>query len=395
MATNTPTSTVNVFGGINNKIDPQRLGLRGLVSGDNIDIDGAGRMSARAGRTVSNSTPYYGAFSTFDHERTYAMTSAGELEDWSASPYTLRTGFVGYPYWAQIGNTVFVGNENQCWRIGVDNVVEDNAIARPDPLTLSVVKGALPAGQYRFVQVQLSSRGRESAPSVESVVTVDGTQGIQVSGITGQRIYVAPADSRVFGWWLDTAQSVLNYARVAESLGEELRTLNLQPMPTGKCLAIYQGQLFCSVYDPRSDVSAVYRSVSLWTDLCATVGGVKFIPGEVRAMAGLKDGLLICTERQIFVLIEDGSTSNLIEQAKFGVPPGQAITFDEHMPGEDTLECWVWTQRGLYKALPFAEVTPHFAPAISDFVGTAVVRRGGDFRFIAAVSPSGVSDNST
>lgn len=389
MTTNTPTLQVSEFTGINNKTDPLALGLGGFVSADNVDVDDANRLHLRNGQTSLNTTAYRGAYATFDKTRCYAVTATGDLQDFStdAAP-VLRAGFVGYPYWVQIADIVFVGNENQCWRITPAGRVSDNALARPDPPKLTAVAGNLPAGQYRFVVVSVA--GRESAPSAESIITVDGTQNIQVSAISGQRLYVAPANSKVFGWWRDTTDAALVYAATAEQLGEELRTLNLQPMPAGRCLAQYQGRLHCALYDPRTDVSVIYRSLPQWWDLCDPVQDMKLIPGEVRALAGVAGGLVVCTDRQIGYI---DANDNWVPFADYGVPPGQPIAFDEKIPGEEIAMCWIWTQHGVLKALPFLEVTPQFAPPIADWVGACVVRERGDSRLVATLSPFDTADN--
>lgn len=380
---NAPTLATAQFFGIRNKSDS--VGLAGFTAADNVIIDGAGVLAVRRGQTALNATAYRGAYATPDGKRGYAVTAAGALQDWStdAAP-VLASGFVGYPYWCQAADTVFVGNENQVWRIGADRSITANALPQPRPPLLTAVTGALPAGQYRFVQVTVSG-GRESAPSSEAIITVNGSQNIQISGITGQRIYVCPADSKLYGWWRDTSAAALVYAgTTAEVLGEGLSTLNLQPMPLGRCLALQERRLHCAVYDARAKVSTLYRSLPGWWDLSDIVVDTKLVPGEIRAMAGLPGGLLIGTERQVFVLADNVLT----KLADYGVPPGQAIAFDQ-----SGATCWIWTQRGLRSALPFAEVTPQHAPPIADWVGTAVVREGGDTRFIVALSPFANPDN--
>jgi hypothetical protein len=389
---NTPTLQVTEFTGINNKTDPQTVGTNGFVVADNVDIDSTGtHLSARHGQTLEDATAFRGAFATTDALRCYAVTGSGDLVNWNGAAQVLRSGFVGYPYWVQIANVVFVGNENQCWRIPPNNQVEDNAASQPAPLKLTAVAGALPPGQYRFVQVSVMAGGRESAPSVPSVITLDGTQNVQISGITGQRIYVCPADSKVFGWWLDTGESVLVYAQGANTLGEELTTLNLYPMQAGRALAYYEGRLYCAVYDQATKLSVIFRSLPGYWDLCEPLD-VKMIPGEVRAMAGLPSGLVVCTDRQIGSI---DTNDNWIPFADYGVPPGQPIAFDQKVAGEPATQCWIWTNRGVCKALPFIEVTPQFAPPIADWTGAAIVRSGGDERFVATLSPFAAADNAT
>jgi hypothetical protein len=392
---NTPTLDVPKFSGLQNKADPETVGLRGFVAADNINIDSSGaHVSTRDGQTSFDNTNYRGAYATFDATRCYAVTAAGALAGWNGAAMTLRTGFVGYPYWVQIGDDVFVGNENQRWVVGPDNVVHDSVIAQPAPLQLLAVAGNLPPGQYRFVQVAVVN-GRESAPSVVATIVLDGTQNVQVSGITGQRIYVCPADASVFQWWTDTSHATLVYAQLAESLGEELRTNDLLPMPFGRCLAQYQGRLYCSLYDRASDQSVVFRSLPFWWDLIDMREGYKLMPGEVRAMAGLPEGLVVCTDRQIGAIVDDAWQP----YSDYGVPPGQPIALDVKVIDRQAdspptvKQCWIWSQRGVVQALPFQDVTPQFSPPVSNFAGAVVMRKHGDERLIVAVSPSGVDDN--
>lgn len=378
MTFNSPTVAVNSFVGLLNKADPRSFGLNGFTIANNVVIDGDGVLMARVGMTRVNTTAYRGAYGTPDKSRAYAVTVSGDLEDWTtdAAP-VLRSGFTGYPYWAQVGDVVFVGNETQVWRI-TPSRVEDNAFTQPQPLKLTPVTGHLAAGQYRFVQVGVDHR--ESAPSVESIITLDGTQDVLVEGITGQRLYVAPANSKVFGWWRDTTASSLVYAAHADELGEGLRSFNMRPMPFGKCLCIHEMALHASVYDARTKLSVLYRSVPQWWDLTTQTDGLidfTLVPGEIRAMGTTPQGLVIGTDQRIYSLA-DGVLTVL---AEYGVPPGQAMSYDEKGG------LWVWTNRGLASALPFTEVIPHYAPPEADFVGTIVKREGGDTRFVATVSP--------
>jgi hypothetical protein len=384
VASNSPTLSAHQFGGLFNKIEPQELGLDGFTQADNLNIDGSGRsVFARRGQTQINSTPYRGAYATPDKKCCYAVTAAGVLENWAGAGAAMRSGFVGYPYWTQIADIVFAGNESQIWRITPDGQVADNAITQPPSPQLTAVTGALPAGQYRFVVVGVSA-GRESAPSISAIITVDGTQDIQVSGIFGQRLYVAPANANGFYWWRDPAATALVYAGVtAEALGEELRTLDLDPMPAGRCLAEYQQRLYVAQYDARVNESTVYSSFGNWWDICDTFEHRRTIPGEVRAMAGHKDGLLIATDRQILMLANDTLTA----LADYGVPPGQPIAVDR------SGQLWIATRKGFCSALPFAEVTPHFDLPDADWTGSAVLRQDGDERLVVTLSPFGLADN--
>ena len=381
---NIPTVAITEFGGLRNKQAPQEFGLHGMVTADNMNIDAAGKtMFVRRGQTLLAATAYRGAFSAADKTRVYAVTDAGVLEDWTGgSAAALRSGFVGYPYWTQIADIVFVGNEHQTWRIFPTGKVTDNALQQPSSPQLTPVVGTLPAGQYRVVVVSVEA-GRESAPSDQAIIEVDGTQDILVSDIQGQRLYVAPANAQWLYYWCDTTATTLVYGGAATALGEELETRDLDMMPDGRCLASYQKRLYNAVYDAQRGVSSLSCSLGSWWDLADSGQDVRIVLGEIRAMYGLPDGLVIGTDRNIWVMVEDEIT----KVADYGVPPGEPFAVDEGG------KLWLATRRGFASALPFTEVATHFELPDADWSGSAVIRQDGDERFIVTVSPFDTADN--
>lgn len=373
---NAPTLDVNEWRGLVNKTEPRTYGLMGMQQADNLRIDRQGKLNTRQGLTERSSTAFRGAFSTADERRAYGVSAAGDLVRWP-SESVLRSGFVGFPYWAEFTDHVLVGNASQVWRVYLDGNVVDNAMVRPEAPGLELRDGNLPPGVYRFVAVDVGVE--ESAPSDQSAIEVDGTQNIYVNA-PGMRIYVCPANSTSFFQWRGSGV----YLGRPEQLGALLETRGLWPMPTGDCLALYEEALYVSTYLPELDVSAVWRSKGLWHGLCDIRGeGPQLFAGQVRLLTGNAAGLLVGTDREIGAITDERYT----KFCDFGVASGLAGNVD------DRGNVHLLTQRGFATAFPFRMVNDDFSPPACDLARTAVVREGGDERLIAMVSISGDPDN--
>lgn len=369
------TVDVTRWRGLKNKVDPHILGLTGFTSADNVRVDATGqKLFARVGQTELNTTNYRGAYGTTDKSRGYAITAAGALIQYPNT--TLRSGFVGEPYWAELNDFVIVGNQYQTWRIDMAGQVTDNAIPRPAAPLLSATFGNLPAGVYRVVVCDIDRE--ESAPSDESSIELDGTQNLYIQA-PGQRIYVCPANSTAFFEWLGSGI----YTGRKELLGPQLRTLGLLPMPNGDCVTFYQGALYSSTYMQQQDMSVIWRSKGLWHGLADVKQDIRLIGGEVRMLQGHGQGLLVGTDKEIGSITDAG----YVKLADYGVAPGRPAAVDQNG------NIHAITQRGFISAFPFAEITPDFAPPQCDFVSAAILREGGDTYLVAMASPTDDPDN--
>lgn len=372
---NTPTLNVDKWYGIRNKVGSHQVGLKGFTAADNVRIDGSGeRLTARQGTSQVSATGYRGGFATIDKSLAYGISTAGDLIRYPAS--TLRSGFIGEPYWAEARDYVIVGNSNQTWRVYRDGSVTDNARGRPNSPNLTAVAGNLRPGVYRAVAVSVGLE--ESAPSDESSIELDGTKNLYISA-PGCRVYICPANATGFFEWVGGGI----YTGNPEFLGAQLKTHGLWPMPNGECVTFYQHALYSTTYIAQEDMSVVWRSHGIYHGLAYLETDIRLFPGRVTVLCGQAQGLFIGTDREIGVLTDEGYT----KLTSYGVAQGRAASIDD----KGTL--WCLTQRGYVKAFPFAEVAKDFGPPTCDFVSTAILREQGDHRLIALVSPVGDPDN--
>jgi hypothetical protein len=111
---------------------------------------------------------------------------------------------------------------------------------------------------------------------------------------------------------------------------------------------------------------------------------------EPQMLAPTPTALLIGTDRAVHAY--DGE--NLAEQASYGVVPGWCWARDDDEGGE-SIGVYIWTQRGLCKAMPFVNLTSgHLSVAPGTQAGAAVIAQGGQKRFVAVLHQGGTAFNS-
>ena len=390
-----PTS-VDRFLGLNNTGDPLTLGPSWLVQANNVDVTDAGKLRVRTGytRTMTATPAAGGAYATLDQQRMY-LVDAGTLKamDSKSAAVTLATGLARTPVaWAEINNQVFFTNGTDSGIIAADNEVMPWAWDVPAAPTLAAVTGNLDPGLYRACITHRLPDGRETGPSDVVELEIAEGQALQVSGIeqiAGQttHVYIAPANSTVFQRAGSPGVSAIVWNASPDNLGVDLETFGMDPLPSGcDVIAAWRGRLVAAQYDPAADASAVWLSQPLGFHLFDLEADMVMVPGRVLMLAPQDAGLVIGTENAILAYSAEG----LAELAPYGVVAGQ------HWSPDDDNTVVFWSQRGICRALPFANLTQQYASvAPGVHAGGAVVRMGGQRRYIVSIQQGGSAFNST
>lgn len=117
---------VEIFKGLNNRVDPIRLGLEWQLQADNCLCDDAGFLTRRPGITENIGSGYKDVYGTRDG-RLLAIDSSDRLVqiDEAGSAQVLQTGITGAPFqWAELGYAVFLlGANNSKWAVYPDQVI--------------------------------------------------------------------------------------------------------------------------------------------------------------------------------------------------------------------------------------------------------------------------------
>lgn len=390
---------VTRFRGLNTTGDPLTMGLSWLTEADNINVTGDDKIERRIGHAATATvagTAISSAYATRDQERAYLIDS-GALK--TADNVTLATGLsTDQAHWAEVNDLVFMANGTDAVMIDADNAVHQWAWPVPPSPTLAAVSGTLAAGLYRACTTYILPDGRETGPSEMVEIELIEGQALQVSGIPQvsgyiTRTYICPANSTVFGLARSGSVTAFSWDHPPTSLGLELRTEGCDPIPAG-CDVIqhWQGRIWAALYDPSSDTTAIFPSKPLGFHLFDLDEAVA-VTGCVLMLAPTDAGLVIGTNKHIWARLTDGQLTRI---AHYGVVPGSPWAFDLLEDGRDSDKTvLIWSQRGLCRALPFANLTAgHLSVAPGVEASAAVIARSGEKHFIANLHAGGSAFNS-
>jgi hypothetical protein len=383
----TDKKPIKSFMGLNNVDDPLRLGLVWAEQADNVDIT-YDNMLARCRGFTKRSTNFAitGAYATKDRKRLYVIDT-GELRQVNADmTYSvLKTGLSSAKTWfEEVNGVVFYAN-------GTDYGMIEPSGWRPwgieEPLTQPVLTwatGNLPYGMYRVTCTYVDSRGLESSNGF--IVETAGSGLLQITGIPQKagyttNVYVTMCNGTVFMLLKDRAgTSCTMNDEIA--LGREIPFWDLNG-PQGTIIAHFEGKMYVAQYFPSMDYTAIWFSFPLHYHHFDFGSQGVIVPGEVRMLKSAEKGLVIGTDRKIYVY--DGE--RLSDLADYGVVPGWHAS---ELDGD----VYFWSQRGLCSVFPFknlTEETVSVAPGQS--AGAMVLEKDGMRRYIVALRKDGSAYN--
>lgn len=384
--------SIERFRGLNNVTDPLSLGLEWLVQADNVDVTNRGKLVSRTGYTRTLAASISSAYATLDEARLYAVIGTNlSVMAGSASALTLASVSAAPMSWTEINGQVFFNNGVDSGVIAPDNTVRHWAWTLPTSPDLAAVSGSLAAGQYQVVCTFTLPDGRETGTSDPVVIDLAEGQALQVSAIPQvsgytTNVYIAPANSSVFGLAWESATAAMVWNGSPDDLGRESSTNNLSPLPDGcSVIQAWKGRIFAAQYFPEMDQSVIWESQPLGFHLFNLRQDGMMVPGKVLMLAPHDDGLVIGTDRAVNVWT--GEAFGLL--APYGVVPGR------HWDIDDDKTILFWTTRGVCRALPFSNLTQNtvsVAPGIN--AGGCIVRQGGQKRYLAAIQQGGSAFNS-
>lgn len=382
------------FKGLNTLNDPMEMGLSWLTQADNIDITSADKLQRRAGYDLDTTGTILGAYATIDYERLYYIDGAS-LKAYPGVTLASVTSQARM-HWAEVNDQVFYNNGTDRGILTEDNRVLPLSWPVPGAPALAAVSGSLAPGRYSVMCTYLLPDGRETGAGSSVSLDIEEGQALQISGIPQvdgmvTRTYIAPANSTVFQLAYEGYQTARVWNYSPNSLGLDLATDDFDPIPEGATvIQIWRGRLYAAQYIPSSDMTAVWFSQPLGFHLFDLATDFLAIPGHVHLLAPTESALVIGTDQAIRAWDGEG----LKTLATYGVVPGWCWARDDDENGE-SMGVYIWTQRGLCKAMPFVNLTSgHLSVAPGIQAGAAVIAQGGQKRFVACLHAGGAAFNS-
>lgn len=389
---------VRKFKGLNNVSDPLRAGVDWLAVADDVHVTDTGALEKREGFTRSMAGSFTGCYSTLDYSRLYVVDGgAMKVMTSTSAGATIATGITAAAmHFTEINDQVFYNNGTSSGIIGLDNSVLPWAWTKPSSPALAAVTGALEAGLYRVFCTFLLADGRETGASEQVAIELLEGQAIQISAIPAcptaggvTKVYIQPANSSVCQLAFTTRASALVWNSPADTLGADLETINLDPLPLGcDVIQAWRGRIYAVQYLPSLDQSVIWFSKSLGFHLFNLAEDFIMVPGRALMLAPHDDALIIGTDKRIHAY--DGEKISPL--ADYGVVPGWHWAKDDAVNGAQRVV--FWTTRGVCAALPFTNLTADavsVAPGVS--AGGAMVRSNGQKRFVVALQAGGSAFN--
>lgn len=387
-------SEISSFLGLANVSDPIRVGLRGLVVADNVEVDSTGALRKRAGRVSVAPGIFISGFATEDEASCYLQQTDGiyRLNADETLSLVEPLGTTEALKWAEFNGKVYFAGEDSTGVLDGDEVLP-LSWDRPSLPQVRIQPGTLPAGKYQFAVTHVMPDGRETGASMRGSVNLPEGSAIELSPYAPPhgwtvRVYVTAADSTSLLLLGETAGDPLLFDVSPNRLGDELRTENTMPIPAGLiALTACRGQLWGATLAHDGKQSVIWSSLPLAPHLWQMTEGYFSVRGTATLLADGGDALLVGTGEAIYAYRFGDGGPVLQTLASYGVPDGDVAAKD----GQTT---YIWTKRGVCRYPEFTNLTERRVSVPPGSVANAaVVHDRGQVRFLACLAAGGHAFN--
>ncbi|MDD5369959.1 MAG: hypothetical protein PHQ40_12800 [Anaerolineaceae bacterium] len=383
--------------GIRNTLRPERQPPGALSAATNFIIDDTGTLERREGYAETGSfTNLTAAYATKNGKRLFLVDN-GYLIARNVGMQDIVLAHIGVHdplTWAEFGDQVFYSSFTPEVIGMIENGDTHMNLRFPDPSPLSaeLLEGSLPAGQYQITAVYRDSAERQGPAS--NWVNLQASDNVSIRVILPAcpdgyiaDIYISPPDGpEVFlvgstsGTLFQFDGSFENYAF---PLGVE--QTNCRSTPSWRvAIAAYNTRLYLATYLQQNDTSHIFISLPWWPWMYDISKDFFSVPHRVMGMLGTPDGILIGTERHIWLYTDD----KMIQLANYGMPEGYPIYQD----GDGIIS--FWTERGVHTFPPFKNLNEDkysVPPGSSCY--TAIINRHGMKQALVLTNTDGTAYN--
>ena len=374
-----PFTKIANFSGINNRVDPAKLGLEWQLVAQNTLCDNAQYHVVRPGyiEFLSDAVDAYGT----DDGRLFSVTSADVLLEVASDGSTRQRslGFTGAPFqWTELGYAIFAMSESTSWIIYPDRVVAWGIPTLDSPV-VTLTNGSLTAGTYLSACILIDPYGRQGGCSGISSIQVTDGQGViitspEVAGYTTRAYFSSKNGKILYSAGNLSGGSITITTTPVE--GPRLTTNNYYPPPNNVLISAQGNRICISVWEPEKDRSVLYWSKPGFPHLFDFESNYQIISGKTTILSQSQGILLICTDRSIYSY-QLGSPAQQL--ANYGA-------FQDTAQRLDSSQIVFWTDRGLCIFPPFENITDQvLIPDNRSFSSGALLQHSGSSYFIVSM----------
>lgn len=374
-----PFTKIANFSGINNRVDPTKLGLEWQLVAQNTLCDNAQYHVTRPGY-VEFLPDVVDAYGT-DDGRLFSVTSAGVLLEAASDGSTRQRslGFTGAPFqWTELGYAIFAMSESTSWVVYPDRVVAWGIQTLDSPV-VTLTNGSLTAGTYLSACILIDPYGRQGGCSGISSIQVTDGQGViitspEVAGYTTRAYFSSTNGKILYSAGNLSGGSITVTTTPVE--GTRLTTNNYYPPPNNVLISAQGNRICISVWEPEKDRSVLYWSKPGFPHLFDFESNYQIISGKTTILSQSQGILLICTDRSIYSY-QPGSPAQQL--ANYGA-------FQDTAQRLDSSQIVFWTERGLCRFPPFENITDQvLIPDNRSFSSGALLNHYGSSYFIVSM----------
>ncbi len=299
----------------------------------------------------------------------------------------LLTGLDDVAHWAETNNAVYLSCGTQKLEIMQDGSVRSWGIQNLAVPAISAGSGVLPAGVYRVCLTCVDAYGREGGSAEFAEISIPADSTVVIHGVAAPaghtvNLYVTEADGAVFYRAASVVSGTVSIG--APASGAELLTLNMFPPPqNAEQVTFFKGRMYLAEYMPAEDQTVIWYSQPLGYHLFALDTDYFVLPGRVTQMGDAQEALIVATNHNIWAY----NPEQLQHIVYYGCPGGQHAV-------QDGGKLYLWTNRGLCRALPFENLTEaavSVPPGLQ--AGGCVVDKNGFKKYVTLITPGGDAYN--
>ncbi len=386
---NDPTANISKFFGLRNKDQPRRLPIGSLLKAENVDIDNQNGIVQRPGYiSILGFTNIVSIFTTQDQKRCFVVSDGNlHLVKDDLSQTLLASGLSDdYIYWVEQSDFVFLSTGHL---IHIDNTITTWKIPNPNLVEYTTASGNLKAGRYSLCCTFSDSKGREGGAS--DIITIELNSDESSIIVTPEYIntlvvnfYITDLNGSVFynAGWLSSGSMVIDQTDNL-SIPIDAYQLASYPAPNNTHqIAFYENKLFAS--ERIGNESFIWFSKPFWWNLFDLQNDYIRIDGLVKALIGTKQGLIICTNDEIWIY----SDAQMVRVAEYGVPSGKPFAVDDYGT------VFIQTNQGVCSLFPFTNLTEQkVSLPPGEFCDVSIVEQDGIKKLVVLTDGLGISDN--